>query len=561
MEIILLAERIGTARRTSLVSGIALVATICFGLLVPVYTDEIVWRFHERAALDGGFDVWLNDLCGPATIARAPWFMMPARWFSATVNLALPSPLFVRLEGIACALLWLAMFWHLTARIEPDPARRNAGRTLGLALLGLGVLPLMLVLSRPEQPMILAVTAMLAIALARIGGPDQTPPWLAWMRCAVLLLIATLALSYHVKGVLYAVVAAACLLNCASGPRTLLPRAATLLMLSGLTAAAASYWTARFSCPGNAELAGKLSSQNVSVLLAGGKNILPLIPSLVQNAFPWAYLSQTAPWPEPQSSWLPPGLFSPDMARVFYAGMRLLWWSAMALGLAALFRFAARKRAAALSEPRAILALAILASVTAWGFSQSGKNFYESAHVLPLVVLTILLALSLDHVRWVVDSALPLLATIALPAALLSQAVIIATLTPNLLAKAAHGGSFADQPNSISAFNYDRIRYDVAKASRAAGLDPARRLTRPVIDDLTYFPLQRSWLPLHKSGIVGWWSGPIERDPVGYLVGRKSSGVIVGCALLPQQMLQVAHRSGEICAIGPLGLEALARSR
>ena len=111
---------------------------LAFGLLLPVYSDEIVWRFHERAALDGGFDVWLNDSCGINTIARAPWFMMPARWFSATMNLALPSPLFVRIKGVLCAMAWLALLWRLSGTVVGDPATRNAAQTLGLALLGLG---------------------------------------------------------------------------------------------------------------------------------------------------------------------------------------------------------------------------------------------------------------------------------------------------------------------------------------------------------------------------------------------------------------------------------------
>ena len=54
----------GESRAASLVALGGLVAMIAFGLLLPVYSDEIAWRFHERAALDGGFDVWLNDICG-----------------------------------------------------------------------------------------------------------------------------------------------------------------------------------------------------------------------------------------------------------------------------------------------------------------------------------------------------------------------------------------------------------------------------------------------------------------------------------------------------------------
>ena len=65
--------RWGETRAASLIALGSLAAMLAFGLLLSAYSDEIVWRFHERAALDGGFDVWLNDSCGINTIARAPW--------------------------------------------------------------------------------------------------------------------------------------------------------------------------------------------------------------------------------------------------------------------------------------------------------------------------------------------------------------------------------------------------------------------------------------------------------------------------------------------------------
>ena len=65
--------------------------TLTVGLLVPVYTDEIMWRLHNRGGIDGT-DGMYNDLCGPGVWATPPWFMMPARWLSAHINLLLADP-------------------------------------------------------------------------------------------------------------------------------------------------------------------------------------------------------------------------------------------------------------------------------------------------------------------------------------------------------------------------------------------------------------------------------------------------------------------------------------
>ena len=110
----------GRGRRTQWLALGGLLLSVLAGMLVPVYPDEIGWRFQERAWIDGGLDIGLNDNCGPNTIARAPWFMMPVRWYSATANRIFADPLFIRLEGVACALAWIALFWVLAGRLEND---------------------------------------------------------------------------------------------------------------------------------------------------------------------------------------------------------------------------------------------------------------------------------------------------------------------------------------------------------------------------------------------------------------------------------------------------------
>jgi hypothetical protein len=55
------------------------VTMIVLGTALPLYTDEIVWRFQERAGFTPGVDPMFSDTCGPNTLARPPIFMIPAR--------------------------------------------------------------------------------------------------------------------------------------------------------------------------------------------------------------------------------------------------------------------------------------------------------------------------------------------------------------------------------------------------------------------------------------------------------------------------------------------------
>ena len=67
------------------------VLAVLGALFLPVYSDEIGWRFQERAALDG-VDRLFSDICGPNTLAVPPFFMMPVRYFSAYTNLLFADP-------------------------------------------------------------------------------------------------------------------------------------------------------------------------------------------------------------------------------------------------------------------------------------------------------------------------------------------------------------------------------------------------------------------------------------------------------------------------------------
>ncbi|MDF8331636.1 hypothetical protein [Novosphingobium cyanobacteriorum] len=529
-----------------------LLITLVAGLLVPVYSDETGWRFQERAGIDG-FDILFSDLCGPNTIATAPWHMMTVRWFSAAANLTFASPFFIRLEGVLCALAWLVMVGLLLLRLEPARERRLQLGTIAAGLLSLGTLPFLLVLSRPEQPLILTTALILLVTFWR--PPSHTiTPFSALAKIAPIVILTVIAQSYHMKGVLYAVIACTAILVCAQGPRTLLPRALGLAAVITVMLASAHYWTARLACPGNAAIAAMYAHENVASALAEGKGLGNAVQTLLAGASPLNYVALTVPTGAPMSSWLPPGHVPTLVTVVYRLGLPLCWGAAIVAALLSLTMHIRANGLRSLFEPRPLLALALLGCVAIWGASQLNRNVYEAGHVLPALVLATLLALTLPRAargRWMARATVGV--TIIGAA---SQLFLLAAFVPPLAAAAHTPGYVSGQPYSASIADYAPVRQDIHSAMVAAGIPQGRTLNRVMVDEVTYLALQDTRLPIHRLGVLSVWNGGLA-DPVGYLLSRGSDGIVIGCHLLPARLRQAAARSGPICALSAKTLDRL----
>lgn len=551
-------EKLGRSAAASRLALGAFVASLALAALLPVYTDEIVWRFHERAWLDGGYDVWMNDACGPNTIAQAPWFMMPVRWFSATLNLAFPAPLYVRLTGVACALLWLGLAWRIAGRAIADPQRRATVRTLTLALLGLGVTPYLMVLSRPEQPLILAVSAMVLMALAPTRSTFR-----AWLRCAAIAALTLIALSYHPKGVLYAPVAAVCLVFCARGRNTLAARVTALVGSAALTLVAAQYWTHRFACPEDPELAARFAPMNLAGALDGGHGLAETLATRMLHATPFSYIKLAAPPASPISDWLPPERFALWEDWFFRFAMAGAWTVALLVTAAALWRSRLRKGHDPVRRSFALVrvgpAATILACLLVWGFGQATKNMYEAAHVLPLLAVgLVLLSGVVTKEDAQIEGILPVVAAIMLAVTVASQLFVSIRLAPAFLAAAGQTGFVEEQPYSVSLSiaGQRQSERDIDRAMARVGIRADSSAFRLVVDEATYLSLQRTRLPLLSAGVFGGWKG--SRQPWwSYLASRNSSGVVVDCRSLPAELSRAAVRYGTICALGRRELSRL----
>jgi hypothetical protein len=510
------------------------------GLALPLYTDEVGWRLQERAGIDG-VDKLLSEQCGPNTLAIPPWFMWPVRWYSAFFNTAWPDPFAIRLSGVAYAMGWGALLLALIHRVARDGARRGQLTVLCCGLMGLGVMPWLLVWSRPEQPIILAATASLLIACG--ADADKRPRW--WAPIAILML-GVVALSYHFKALILVPLFVASIV--ATGPmrRAWAMRGLSIMALLAVSAASGHYWFARLACPDDPLLAAQHASQSLGLQLLTNGNWAMAALRLIANYQLPDYVAQATPDITPMSNWLLPGLVGKSTQIVWTVGMVALWLSGFVLMVWTLVSALWRRR---MSRPL-WLAVVTLACVSVWCVSQVVRNVYEASFVLPLLTLAYALALS----SWLPDRMPKTLRRIATTVGLalpVSVVAILAIYGPSLLAATGEGAYLPGQPYSVGLGHYDSLRREILAVAASCGIRLQNHPTGLLVDDVTYFTFMDTRLPDHKISVLEpQWSGSLH-DPLAYLRARHSSGAVVACNALSPSLRAHAHARGGVCCIGP----------
>lgn len=515
------------------------------GLALPLYTDEVGWRLQERAGIDG-VDKLYSEQCGPNTLAVPPWFMWPVRWYSAFFNTAWPDPFAVRLSGVAYALIWVAMLLLLIRRVTDDQPRRDYLTMLCCGLMGLGVMPWLLVWSRPEQPIILAATASLLIAC----GPAKFVNMRWWAPVAILML-GTIALSYHFKALVLVPLFIASMIAAAPPRRAWMIQGVCALALIAVAAVSARYWFGRMACPGDPLVAAQHASQNLGLqlLASGGWAMAPL--RLIANYRLPVYVAQASPDVTPMSNWLQPHLVGKPTQIAWTVSMVALWLAGFVLAMWTLAAACVAAWRGRRMDRQMWLAWVTFACVSAWCVSQLVRNAYEASFVLPLLTVTYALGLSSRVLPARVPTAMRYVAMtigLALP---ISAIAILAIYGPSLAAVAGKGGYLPGQAYSVGLADYDGLRRQILRAAAACGITPQDHPARLLLDDVTYFTFMDTPLPDNKISVLEpKWSGSL-RDPLAYLKLRQSSGVVLACNALPASLRARAHATGAICCIGP----------
>lgn len=530
----------------------ATVAAIVAGILLPLYTDEVGWRLQERAGFDGT-DKLLTELCGPNTIARPPFWMLPARYYSAFFNGSFPDPLFVRLSGVLYALIWIAMLLILIRRIAGPPRDQIVLTVIAMGLVCLGTMPLILIWSRPEQPILLACTSAILIASSDWQQvAPATPVKAAWLRSMTILALALMAMSYHLKALFLIPLFLSCIFFASRGHRAHLPRAIAAVLLAVAAAWAAQYWIARLACPNDAAMHANFVSNNTGAALVGASGwsqISPLIGKALSNISLFQYLGMPAPREQPMSFWLEPHKIGLQQSFTWFVVLVVIWMVTVLLagfGVAGAAGQAWRERRLA---PRPIIVALLVAAVLGWSATQGFRNIYEANFVVPVMVLAVIMALSTDYASAKLARMSGVLAVVLGLMGIANIVLVAAIYGPSLVQASRERGYLERQPHSISAFGYPGLRREILAAARKCGIAPRDTGHALLLDDVTYFAFMQSHMPEHYYGL---FSPEITiKDPLAYLRGVKSDGAVVSCRVLPADLQSHAKREGRFCCLAP----------
>lgn len=545
--------------RSTLVA--ALLATFVAGILFPVYTDEIGWRFQERAAIDG-VDKMFSEVCGMNTLAVPPFFMWPVRYYSAFFNLAFDDPFYIRVSGILYAAVWLAMLLALLRRVTDGERPRLNVSMIAVALMSMGTLPFLLVMSRPEQPLGLVALGVMLVSSAAwrrdadpAGGARSDSPATAWRRGTLIVVLAIVAMSYHLKSLFLLPLILACLFFCARGAKTLLPRLTAMAGVIVLFAISTKYWVDRVTCLGNEQLHHLYAMQNIGAGIGPLRTLSDygdLVMQLLGNVKLLTYALLIAPTPKPMSHWVEWYRLTAEHSVMWYLAMLFAFGIALVAGVTAFGLAAMRCWKERRFDPRLVCAVAMTGSMLAWSATQVSVNAYEASFVLPQIMLSIVLSIAAfwrgsDKPAFLLEA---LAAALGL-GALASLAMTWTMYGPTFVSAAHERGYLSRQPFSVSVFGYQAMEPRILATAKMCHIPPPEKAHAVMVDDYTSFAYVRSYLPQHQLGVLGLWAGSVAKDPLAYLRSRKSDGVIVQCSILSGKLRARAKANGQFCCIAP----------
>jgi len=263
------------------------------------------------------------------------------------------------------------------------------------------------------------------------------------------------------------------------------------------------------------------------------------------------YVERAAPAIDPMSSWLPINRVSKDEMDGWRGGMTIIWGVALAFAIISFIGGSIAMLREKVVPPEPVIALMLLGAVSIWCVSQIDRNAYEASYVLPLLMLSIILALSSPH-RWTpVRKYLGAVALAVGPLTLLSIVLVAQLYGPILLYDARQRNFLPYHPWSVPVFGYHDSYRDIMAAARQCHMPYPKDAQNLLIDDVTYFAFMQSRLPDHELAVMAPQFRGSIKDPIAYLKAHNSSGIIMRCRKILPELREKAQRSGDFCCIAP----------
>ena len=535
-------------------------ATFALSLFVPNYTDEITIKLTRVQVLLDGFELTsLYPQCGPAFSLHVPWSWIPGAFIDWGIYGNVTEPIFLRIIGMSTFIVWLGMLaWFIRRNLKAEISSLHIIAGL-ISFVTLGVLPFLLVLNRSEQPLLVGLT--LIGMLPYIVAHYQPRTNLAWILIVVIFCLTTSYMfSSHPKTFFFIPLMLVSALHLSVTSKRVWMGVVMLVSLALVCYDSLIFWTSYLNCPDAPLLDTILKSQSLSIgtlfsapkefVLAGLRSLAHSSVYIKNVLFEWSY----------QSDWLPS---RPDQKLDWFSGLNDVDISLIYLSTVgyAIFALARKLRACLLANilvPETTIPFALFIGIFSCSFFLVAKNFYESALILPLFLLLVVLLLP-ALLETNQDSRVRLhIFKFLLIASIASQVNLILTFVPYVTGTWLAGGQVAGQVLSVSPFNYKKTREDAIAAAANCGITVNNLNTHLVIDDSTYFPFKDAYRPFHVLYISRVFGKDIgDRNLIQFLKEKNSAGVITRCDDLSPENLKFTIKHANYCCISQQEINTL----
>ncbi|MGE7470875.1 hypothetical protein ACQKLX_15630 [Bosea sp. NPDC003192] len=543
------AAAFASQHRKALILGICLL-NLTLGIFVPIYVDELVYKFGlARYLLEGGQQLSIYPQCIDTFLTPVPLPLIPGAVIIAGAwqHLGLFG---MRFSGFAFIVAWAALIWLIISRLTASRDVRVAVAFTLFAVMSLGVTSYALLLSRPDQFLVLGLTILVAFPIILDARERETgraaSGWIIATAALVYFLVISTASYAHPNIVYYTpvVLASAYLTFRRVGLLPALGACAIALVVIGFGLMNGARVLASCNDPALAAATGKRLVDLRGLLTAPLATIGVLLGNSLGGLFDLLrYVSFTGNY---QSGWLPPTpLLDGVIGGTFLFVIRVIWHVAVVGAIVV-----ATARLLHDRSPALLLAGALLISLAGQAAHNRSLNFTLIQLLLPLVALFCVLALTpvaetALSARW----WMPLRNVVAGFAAA-SALVCLIFLVPQLIGTAWSKRIFNDQQHhSYSAFNASIRAQSTARLAQACRIVPGQA-PGLVIDDVSYATFYRERRPMFATyvnpSLMG--AGLKGRLPE-FFASHRSSGFIGKCNYLPWELQSVAIRDGENCCV------------
>lgn len=520
----------------------------------PLYIDDPMWLIQNaRLPYDGFRMINLFPMCRSNFTWEVPWVMWPGRLFAAALHP--DSYITLRLIGMGKYLLCIAVM-SAVVWLHFRPVAPLLVLIGGVAaFLSFGILPLLMVFTRPETGMFIGcgLLYLLMTASRRTERPKYQ-----YILAGLFVLVLSWFLSLHPKSQFFlpAVLLMACGIRL---PRRHL-RLLFVLLIVYMGFQDYRLWKVHPTCPSwpmtmyilsNHTLVPKTFKQDPERFF----RIMFSNLSKAKKFYVDSALFQRRYWVNQGGlAW-----FSPPRVRMEYHDLanRLIKYNFL---LFAMFAFvgllSATNRHGILVLFRPCPAAVAFWLAVALGMQiaiKRSSTFYETAMIWPIGLMVAVLLIAQEGWQEKYRRTAWGMLAFMMVTAMVSHWGFVSQLRPYLIkmgdSEQYHNGFIAAGRVSVhqAIFDYPEREKRIVRAAEQCAIPRDQSARHVVIDEYTYLPFRKTFQPFYGTYLYLW--GPRGRSLLGLLRRRGSTGLVSLCRILPYTLRQKATDVEGICCI------------